>query len=434
VEATAEVKRYVKKHHAAVHCSADLSLLERKLANCLLYKAYNDLLSKDYHEINIQEILKLLGIKTNHYEKLKGAIRNLMSTIIEWNIINKFPGNGDIGKETWGASTFLSSVQITGTEIKYEYSRTLRELLYRPSGYTLIKLTVQNKFKSVYGLILYENCLRYLNVGSTGWISITLFRKIMGVKDNQYKVFRDLSRRVLKPAVDEINRVSDISVKYEIKKVNNNPDRLKFIIQKLDDKFYIENNSIKNNSTKGEINNTIQKMLEIGISKKLATEWYSRYGEQYVVEKLDYVKKFPGRVKNICGLFRKAVEENYSIALFNNSPEHIDEKSQIYEKELQRKYQEYIDVLYRDWVEKLPSSLKEKLRFDLECYLENEGKMLPISRNALKILHNDLNFMNRGVFTSLKLFLKSMEIEVKRTKIYQPLDVPTFEEYSKSIT
>jgi hypothetical protein len=44
----------LKKHVAAIHSSGDLSLLERKMANVFLLNAYDDLLIKRSHSINVQ--------------------------------------------------------------------------------------------------------------------------------------------------------------------------------------------------------------------------------------------------------------------------------------------------------------------------------------------------------------------------------------------
>ena len=42
---------YVKKHNAAIRSYSQMTLLQRKVANTLLYNAYYDLVNKDFHEI-----------------------------------------------------------------------------------------------------------------------------------------------------------------------------------------------------------------------------------------------------------------------------------------------------------------------------------------------------------------------------------------------
>lgn len=45
--------RELKKHVAIIHSSNKISLLQRKISNALLFNAYDDLLTKDEHEIHV---------------------------------------------------------------------------------------------------------------------------------------------------------------------------------------------------------------------------------------------------------------------------------------------------------------------------------------------------------------------------------------------
>ena len=73
-----------------------------------------------------------------------------------------------------------------------------------------IDLVIQSKFRSSYGLALYENCIRYRGLPNTKWFDMDLFKKLMGVPAGKYDVFRDFKRRVLDKAVDEVNMYSDL--------------------------------------------------------------------------------------------------------------------------------------------------------------------------------------------------------------------------------
>ena len=153
-------EKYVKKHNAAIRSYSEMSLLEKKIANVLLYNAYHNLKNQNIHVISISQLLNLLSLKTNDYQKLKQAIKHLMSTTIEWNVTKKenivtsVKPNTKLfdSKENWKACTLLASVQIEGTIIKYEYSEILRELFYQPSFYSKISLCIQSKFRSNYSI------------------------------------------------------------------------------------------------------------------------------------------------------------------------------------------------------------------------------------------------------------------------------------------
>ena len=77
--------------------------------------------------------------------------------------------------------------------------------------YGRINLFVQSKFNSTYSLVLYENCIRFKNIQQTSWFPLSLFRSLMGVADDKYRLFKDFKRNVINVAVKEINQKSDIN-------------------------------------------------------------------------------------------------------------------------------------------------------------------------------------------------------------------------------
>ncbi len=138
---------------------------------------------------------------------IKRALKALISTVIEWNILDE---NGS--EEDWSASSVLASVRIKKGVCYFSYSPRMRELLALPRMYAKINLYIQSRFHSNYGLALYENCVRYRNVQSTKWFDMKQFRDLMGVDEGKYKVFKDFKKRVIDKAVDEVNTYSDIKI------------------------------------------------------------------------------------------------------------------------------------------------------------------------------------------------------------------------------
>src|SRR5476649_876203 len=104
-----ETGRALKKHAATIHCSNSLSLLQRKVSNALLYHAYKELMIKEEHEITVKQLCRLIGYNGNNHSVIKDALKVLISTIIEWNVINDVTG-----AENWSASSILASVSLEG--------------------------------------------------------------------------------------------------------------------------------------------------------------------------------------------------------------------------------------------------------------------------------------------------------------------------------
>jgi len=181
-----EGKRELKKHAATIHCSNSLSLLQRKISNALLYHAYKELMMKEEHEITVKQLCRLIGYQGNNHAVIKDALKELISTVIEWNVINDVTGT-----ENWTASSILASVSLEGPLCYYAYSPRMKQLLHSPSMFGKIDLVIQSRFRSSYGLALYENCIRYRGLPHTKWFELDLFKKLMGVPVGMYDIFRD---------------------------------------------------------------------------------------------------------------------------------------------------------------------------------------------------------------------------------------------------
>lgn len=70
-------------------------------------------------------------------------------------------------------------------------------------------------FKSVYAVRLYELLMQWKSVGKTPTFELNKFRSQLGIGINEYTRMEAFKRRVLDIAVDQINKFSDISIKYE---------------------------------------------------------------------------------------------------------------------------------------------------------------------------------------------------------------------------
>ena len=220
------VRGELKKHVGAVHVKGTLSLLERKVANVLLLNAYDELPSVDVfeHEIRLKTLAELSGFDSNDHALLRASLESLAGTTITWNVLDAE------GREEWGVSTFLAQAVTRGGVCRYAYAPDLRKKLYNPEIYARINLSVQEQFGSGYALALYENCVRFRRVGSTGWLTVEQWRDLLGVEEGQYEAFKYLNRDVLKPAMDEVNRFSDIHLAMERRQEKRRVVALKFSV------------------------------------------------------------------------------------------------------------------------------------------------------------------------------------------------------------
>lgn len=291
----------VKKNVAAIHVSGKLTLLQRKLSNVLLLNAYDDLLAKPSHRIDARTLCLMIGYNSNDMETLKAALRSLAETVAEWDMLDAR------GRQEWGVSALLSYARLRDGVCDYAYSPALAEKLHDPKVFALINLNIQRRFTSGHALALYENCYRFLRTGSTGWWEIGLFRKLMGVDGSAYyETFKHLNAKIIKPAVDEINRSSNIVVSPEFRRQGRAVSEIRFRIRENPQLAMFEIDDGEALRASG----TYRRLLALGVGDRLARQWIGEHGEPYVAEKLAYVEG-QGGVASPVRYLSAAIRDDY---------------------------------------------------------------------------------------------------------------------------
>lgn len=215
--------RGVKKHVAAVHVSGTLTALQRRLANLMLLNAYDNLLRRhETHEIPVSWVMALLDWRgSKDWSSLREAVKAIRDTAVEFNVL----GNDKPGK--WQTMGLISFGEIEQGMLRYRYEPELAQALYNPDVYAIIYIDMQNRLgKSQYALNLYENVRKFGGtaikrqdkVGSTGWIEVEKWRKLLGAEADTYDEFKRFTDKVLRPATKKVNSCSDIFITPEYKR------------------------------------------------------------------------------------------------------------------------------------------------------------------------------------------------------------------------
>lgn len=309
-------KHELKKHAATIHCSNTLSLLQRKISNALLYHAYQELMSKEEHEISVKQLCKLISYNGNNHAVIKEALKELLSTVIEWNVVNDTTGNED-----WTASSILASVSLQGPICLYSYSPRMKQLLHSPSMFGKINLFIQSRFKSSYGLALYENCVRYRGLHFTKWFDIDSFRKLMGVPAGKYSIFRDFKRRVLDKSIEEVNSYSDVIVEPELYRQGRQVVRIRFHLKDRSKKTRLGHpNQLIEEAPRTKKEPTLFSLLteKYGLTEEQATQMIKQYEEAFILEKMRIIESSSnyqrGKVLNLAAYLLSALKHDYQAA------------------------------------------------------------------------------------------------------------------------
>lgn len=369
----------LKKHVNAIHCSNNLTLVQRKLFNALLFNAYPDLPHKQTFEIKGKDLYKLIGYNSKDTGKLKDALLGLITIAIEWNVIDCSTGQ----EKKWKASSILASAELSSGTCSYEYSQVMRDFLYQPEIYGKINIELVSQFKSGYGLALYENCIRYKGLAQTPWFPIEVFRKLMGVFDDKYQAFKDFKKRVLDVGVNEVNTISPIRIVPEIERANQKVTKIRFKFAKAID-------DIPMLSTEDIVDDGLSRILidTFGFSQVMVDEAYSKYEQDYIREKVEVIIQsesfLAGKIRGLAGYLIEALKKDYKLS--KSSKAIVDERRKIKEaKENDKKqkeenaaakYNAYISKKINTYLTSLTSEQHQNLMNEFDVYMKSQNSIL----------------------------------------------------------
>ena len=333
----------VIKASPAIQIQSKISLLQRRAWNVLLANAYNELPDKDIHSVSMVELAAKLGFDSGNQEYLKEVLRSLRSCEVEWNLLNKD------NKQVWGVASLLASAEIENGICTYGFAPHLRLKLHNPRIYAKLNLRLQNQFRSQYALVLWEICFDYFDTdrdqGETPFIPLEAFKSLMGLEETDYPVFKVLNRDLIKPAIKEINDLTNYLVEVEHKRIGRRIAELKFRITKVKQLPVQESLFPDIENLPSVAIELVQAEIDRNMAMKIADQEWDFVNPQklpeldtypdfaaYVAEKIE-VSLHAAEVKNRAGYIVEAIRENYQDAEVQKARELRAEK--VREKELE---------------------------------------------------------------------------------------------------
>ena len=311
----------VIKASPAIQIQGKMTHLQRRAWNILLANAYNELPDKEIHSVSVAELAAKLGYDSNDLDYLKETLRALRNFEVQWNILRKDK------KQEWGVAGLLASADIKDGICTYAFAPHLRPKLHNPRIYTKLNLRLQNQFKGQYALILWEVCFDYYDTdrgeGETPFIPLETLRELLGIESDEYPLFPELNRTVLKPAIKEINALTDYHVEVEQKRIGRKVAELKFRIERVRHLPVQESVFPDIEDLSPVALELVQAQVDRSVACDLSDrEWESIRPEKlpppgtypdflaYVAEKIEMSLSAPN-VANRAGYIIEAIRENY---------------------------------------------------------------------------------------------------------------------------
>lgn len=277
----------LKKSNSAIQIISTLGLLERKIIDACLFVASHRLNENILHSADLDYFKWLLSFNSQNRDHLKKSIANIQQTLIQFNVVDATNPT----KDFWHSTPFLYDVSLSSGRIYFRIPESLQQSLMNPRSWTYLSFRIKNRFTSEYAYILYDRCRADQFRGATDFWSITEFRTIMNTVDI-YSQFQDLQKRVIKPAIEQINEHSDIYITADYKTRGRTKTHIRFIIEENPNVVKFEHDKEK---FPMEIFNTLKD--DFGFSNAQIDEVAERPME-YLVEKIEFTKHRINTSKN----------------------------------------------------------------------------------------------------------------------------------------
>lgn len=194
--------------------ASKITVLARKAYNVLLYIAQEQGLEQEVYRAPLQSILRGVDFNSNAREIVKQHLRAMVSTTVEW----QSPTSGE--GEAWNVAGLLAHAKVykrSGENwVEWSFAPNIKHELLEPQRFARLRLDVISQLRRHSGVVLYEICARYRDVGLTARQPWPWWRPVLtGSPDSEDSVkqeYRFFKRDVLKLAIAEINAVTDLNV------------------------------------------------------------------------------------------------------------------------------------------------------------------------------------------------------------------------------
>ena len=214
-------KELVVKDNALVNASYSLNLVEQRLIllAIVVLREHTHNMELDYIAFNkpikitAESYMSTFGVsQSTAYETLKDACKTLFARQFSYQEPRE---KGRIANKT---TRWVSDIPYIDNSATVEFTfapAVLPLILYLEKHLTSYELVQVSNLTSGYAVRLYELLIAWRSTGKTPQIKLSDFRQKMGIMEHEYPKMEVFKRRVLQPAINQINKHTDIIASYE---------------------------------------------------------------------------------------------------------------------------------------------------------------------------------------------------------------------------
>lgn len=233
------------KHKDLVNAKYEAKLIHNKIFVYLLYAFQkNTDKHKLIHEVSREELLKLVHKQNDR--TIKG-LKNILSDLRQKELfLVDERKDGSLDYITAGFIDKFSYNDKSDTFTIYADADVHRLLhRYLKDGYTPINLKIWFELKNSYSQRFYDLLRAWSGTKDVINYKLEYIRKVL-LLENKYKVYSDFKKRVLLPAIKELNSTGYFEIEFKEIRKGRSIDSIDFIVKDLDKrKYFDKEDSIK---------------------------------------------------------------------------------------------------------------------------------------------------------------------------------------------
>jgi len=341
-----DTKTLVVQSNRLVEAKYRLSVEEQKIVKILISQIKREDEDFQEYEFRIKDLAVLLGMEhKDPYGVLQKITERLISRVLKFYD----PKTNILLQASWLAGALYRKGEGVVSLSFHPYLKPL--LLQLQSYFTKYELGKILQFKGQYTIRFFELQKSFLGRNKKEvTFSLNELWETLGLKKNEYEIFRNFKNRVLEPARLELLDKTGQSFSWEPVRqgkggkvvgvriiFDGEPEEEKAVAvienkpqleMELDQKnpLPVETPITKPVAINGSENNTaVQLLVDCGVSPPVAEELAAAYEEPYVREKIALLTAHVGPVKSRAGFLVKALHEDWK------DPE-IEEKKRLEER------------------------------------------------------------------------------------------------------
>ncbi len=264
---------------AIVPQNRKITALGRKAYNVMLSIAQTQGVEKESFRVPLAEIVSGIDYGSNDLELIKKHLRAMASTIVEWNS----PTTGEGAK--WTVCPLISHATIVKESnqnfLEWGYAQPLRQELLSPAVFSKLSIGMLSQMHTHAGIVLYEICTRYKNVGRTSRQNWRWWLPVLTGQPNSERLakteYRFFKRDTIKPAIAEVCAITDIEIELMEYKEGKSIADLQFQVR------HKAQTSLPLKSPPKPVDlSIIKKAQELGITEDKMEELLSKHGDENV--------------------------------------------------------------------------------------------------------------------------------------------------------